>query len=305
MKCFESIVDFYEQCLNCESVQDVADSFKIGRRTVNRYLNKLQECDAEKYNHLKEVWRAKDYVRRQKRAESVEIPYRPKCSFNDHAFDELTPEVAYWLGFIASDGSVHKNRNTLTIGLQQQDKAHLESFLKFLNYSGDVKIRDAKLNNKRFPIAYVNINSKYIKKQLATYGIVPTKSNLDIDYLSYISDKCKLYFIFGYLDGDGHISSINTKSSSLTINILGNKKFINSIDEVMRNKFYFNGKIYQSNHNGTIKYTYVISTTSQCLQFLSKYIDCPYVLQRKLQKAKEWQYYYQNKTVPERFACKS
>ena len=109
--------------------------------------------------------------------------------------------------------------------------------------------------------AYVSIDSKYLKNRLAAYGIVPAKSNLDIDYLSYIPDEYKLYFIFGYLDGDGHISKIDRKPNRPVISIIGNNQFINHC------------------HDFLLQQGYV---------FLNQYLLFGTTLERKRQLAQQW-----------------
>jgi hypothetical protein len=51
------------------------------------------------------------------------------------AFDTLTPEAAYWLGFLFADGSVCTSRArvpSITLGLSACDREHVEQFRAFV-----------------------------------------------------------------------------------------------------------------------------------------------------------------------------
>ena len=47
----------------------------------------------------------------------------------------LTPESAYWLGMLASDGCVYENRNKIYIIAKEEDEGHIEEFRKFIKYT--------------------------------------------------------------------------------------------------------------------------------------------------------------------------
>lgn len=67
---------------------------------------------------------------------------------NEDIFRSVSsPKVAYWLGFLAADGSVHKSRNQLEIGLSIKDRRHLENFKDFLE-SKDLSILDKEVKCK-------------------------------------------------------------------------------------------------------------------------------------------------------------
>ena len=131
-----------------------------------------------------------------------------KYSLNSDIFNNLTKEGAYWLGVLASDGYVSKNKNIVTLCLKAEDRGHIQKFITFLEYSGKEKLRWVTCKDKKYPNYYVSITNKELKNSLLSYGIIDNKSNKDIDYLKYIPDDLKLFFIFGYLDGDGWV--INT-----------------------------------------------------------------------------------------------
>ncbi|MFG3422219.1 hypothetical protein [Micromonospora sp. NPDC048063] len=51
------------------------------------------------------------------------------------AFDELTPDACYWIGFLFADGSISYRRNhipQISVGLAERDRAHLLKLRTFL-----------------------------------------------------------------------------------------------------------------------------------------------------------------------------
>lgn len=287
MRYFESLDDFYKECFNHNSIKELCETLHIGRTTVNRYLRELKTRCPEKYFNLKIFWKAKYdencSIRASKKIDSI----RTKYTLDDSAFDTMTEESAYWLGMLASDGCVHKNKNKISINLQIKDKEHIEKFATFLSYSGDVKTRFIKTGNKRHEIAYFEFYSKHIKQKLSEYGIVSAKSNLDINYLTYIPDEYKLNFIFGYLDGDGHISSCDI-TSKVKIEILGNKTLIEDIHAIMNSAGILKAHIRIDNRFQVPKYNYIIQNMNDCLTFLNLYTCCPHILNRKKVNAEKW-----------------
>lgn len=122
----------------------------------------------------------------------------------ENAFDTWSPEMAYWLGFIASDGSVPALHNHISIILKLSDKEHLYKFKNFLNLP-DASMTET-VNNYRggkLKHAKVGFTNKHIKERLISLGLVPAKSHYDIDFLSYVPYQFRPYFILGYFDGDG------------------------------------------------------------------------------------------------------
>ena len=188
----------------------------------------------------------------------------------------------------ASDGCVHKTKNKISINAQERDKEHIESFAQFLKYSGQVNFRYAEAKGNKYPSVYLEIYSKYIKNKLSEYGIVPAKSNLDIDYLSFIPNEYKLNFIFGYFDGDGSILDIKIDKSTFRFEILGNYKFIKHIHNFMEENFNITGTIQKDTRYRCTKYKYQIFNSQKFLPILKEYIKYPYIIERKKKKVEAW-----------------
>ncbi len=121
--------------------------------------------------------------------------------FNRDAFKKESPETFYWIGFIMADGNIYrKNRkNKLSIDLKNDDKNHLEKFIKFLDYKNKKLTYNEKNNSIRF-----EVDSRTIVEDLKKYGITERKSLTATP--QNIPKKYVKDFILGYSDGDGCIS---------------------------------------------------------------------------------------------------
>jgi len=137
-------------------------------------------------------------------------------------FKEInTPEKAYWLGFIAADGNVYRNR--LQIGLAEKDRCHLILFAKAVCYSG--KIHEDKTGPKLI------IARKEIFNDLNSLGILPNKSlNLNASIFDKVPTNFLSAFMHGYFDGDGGFSK-RGKGGHFTL--LGNLSFLNKYREIL------------------------------------------------------------------------
>lgn len=114
----------------------------------------------------------------------------------DAAFRVLTPEAAYWLGFLMADGCVH-DETKITLALATKDRDHLEKFRGFLK--SDLRpIQTVPQTNS----CSLKIHSRQIVIDLERYGIVPRKSLIAVAKGGVESEPG---FWLGLLDGDGSI----------------------------------------------------------------------------------------------------
>lgn len=137
--------------------------------------------------------------------------YKRWISWNDHFFDELSPDAAYMLGFLVADGFVLNKLNPLRansrihqIGFHQKDPAILERIAGVLNYEGDLG------GSGNSPCKNLRLGSKYAWHIMTEkYGIPAGKEK---SYTVRIPDIVKEdhvmlpYFMRGLFDGDGHVS---------------------------------------------------------------------------------------------------
>jgi hypothetical protein len=126
---------------------------------------------------------------------------------------------SYWLGMMATDGTVHHRRTRIELSLK--DKEHVEKFRNYL--SPNLKIYHLFHNKYGSPIYRVCFSNKGIYDDLVAIGITPQKSST-LNYKGVIDYD----FLRGVIDGDGTIFvgkkdsyiAIYSKSRSFIVNIL-------------------------------------------------------------------------------------
>lgn len=114
-------------------------------------------------------------------------------SVKDDAFDILTPEICYWIGFIYADGHIEKSRPRITVTLMEKDFSHLE---KLANLIG-CDVRQVKGGYYRIAFSSQKIYNRLLQLGFTnrkTWDITPHES------LKYSRD-----FWRGVVDGDGWI----------------------------------------------------------------------------------------------------
>ena len=206
----------------------------------------------------------------------------------ENIFSEISSDnQAYWLGFLAADGSV--NGNQLQIGLSTKDIEHLYRFKEFTGTENQIytKMNHCSNNGKYYSASYINFRNQSIIFDLESYGIIKDKSHQNIDFLSYIPVEYKKPFILGYFDGDGWFT--NTERSS-DFGFCGNFELINSISKYLAEIFNWEKSltITQETHS---KITFRIDTQNRykIKDFLNLYLSyenkCD-LLKRKLNTAK-------------------
>lgn len=132
---------------------------------------------------------------------NVEIRNKSEASrqfrFNENAFATITPESAYWIGFLMADGCI-ASENTLQIELREKDKNHLKKLKTFLK--SEHRILQPPCAKKRGACRFTVRSDKLIK-DLMKYGIVRKKS-LTCKVIGLENNRD---FWRGVMDGDGNI----------------------------------------------------------------------------------------------------
>ena len=146
-------------------------------------------------------------IRDHKTATTLQNKTRAKNKKEDF-FSIESPNMAWLMGFIASDGTIRKNSNEIKITLALKDKEILEKIKEVLELETEVK--EFQTSNGYDACTLVWTCEQH-KKDLAKYNITPAKTfiltpPIELDKKYYID------YIRGYFDGDGSINLIKNSN---------------------------------------------------------------------------------------------
>ena len=218
-----------------------------------------------------------------------------KYQLDETYFDTVdTPNKAYILGFLHSDGSNSVNKSTISLSLQEEDREILEKIRLELNSDKPLDFLDYS-NKHDFGYSYKNqyrltIFSKHMCKQLNEKGIVPNKS-LVIGFPNWLNEDLLSHYIRGVYDGDGSIcqSYRNENNLPVIVTITATDMFCNGLKNICSKILNINSGIYDAScHNGITK-VFTISGRNVCKIFLDWiYKDADLFLQRKYNRYCEY-----------------
>jgi len=133
------------------------------------------------------------------------VESRRRCRIQHSALDELTPEAAYWCGFLFADGNVHRvsttRQPTVGVGVAERDGGHLEKLRSFLGSTHKIII------SKRSPLSYhFRVASTQLAERLCELGRYegPIASEL----------AASRHFWRGLVDGDGSLGCYRKRPGS-------------------------------------------------------------------------------------------
>jgi hypothetical protein len=259
----EQLIDIKYSYLNGESSVKIGKKYGCSHKIILKALHKMEvEVDQKRF------------VRKYK--------------LNEHYFDIIdTPNKAYILGFLHSDGCNNLDKATISISLQEDDKDILEKMrleigsekpLEFIDYS----------NKHDFGYTYKNqyrllMFSTHMCNQLNDKGIIPNKS-LTIGFPTWLDKDLISHYVRGVFDGDGSISNyyINENNTHINITITATEDFCNELKDTCKNTLNINASIYDAScHNGVTK-VFTLSGRNVVKTFLDWiYKDANLFLQRK------------------------
>lgn len=202
----QEVIDkiIYDYTINKYGLIKTGKNNGVGERIVRRVLleNKI-------------------YIRSRSEAAIVSNIQRRQFNVDDNYFSTENSNMAYLLGFLASDGTVDKKNNRIKIWLSSIDKEFLIKIKEELKYEGDI-LNYITVNG--FSVSELTFTSQQIKKDLARYNIVPNKT-FTFKFPKNLNKKYWIDFIRGYFDGDGSVSTagnnaIRWQICSATKNVL-------------------------------------------------------------------------------------
>lgn len=130
-------------------------------------------------------------------------PYR-LYTLDESAFDVMTAEAAYWVGFLMADGCVfHRAKGSprISITLKGADKGHLYKFRRFLGSNAPIRTFVRNGGFGRRSQTEFGVKSQRLADALRTYGVVPRKTATA--RVRLLADN--RHFWRGVIDGDGWI----------------------------------------------------------------------------------------------------
>ena len=170
----DKVIELYETGHSQLYIEQV---LKMTRKTI-RELLKSKDVD---YRSKSEQWRI-----------------RYGNTLREDAFDTITPDSAYWIGMLYTDGHIGSGKRGYNIefGLHEQDKEHLQKYIDFLGSSNSIQ------DDKRGCYCRVRIGSQKLFESLQKLGFTNQKS---YDAVPHKSVQNSRDFWRGCIDGDGGV----------------------------------------------------------------------------------------------------
>ena len=234
-------------------------------------------------NELNVDWSTikRDLISRNIEIQTKRNQYNSSNGIDNNLFREIKDsDSAYWLGFLYADGSVRKNRNEITLDLQEQDRQTVEDFHNYCKNKNSIRTHKIVRNGKTY-ISYTSgFSNAQVKNNLINLGCVPKKSLiLTFPTEQQVPQKFIYDFVRGYIDGDGYVQYDYNKHRYRII-ILGTKEFLQGL--IQRLGLFEHYSISQDKNSNI--YILTILKKENVFNFLVKlYENSKYHLQRKFE----------------------
>lgn len=210
------------------------------------------------------------------------IKENKKYQVNENYFREIdTPEKAYFLGLLFSDGNNNEKTGVVRISLQEEDSYILDTFNKYI-YQNDRPLYHTEIKGYKSS-SCLAICNRTISNDLKILGCVGNKS-LTLDFPNINNNFIK-HFIRGYFDGDG--SAIVDARGNFTFQLIGTKKFITKTKEILSDSLSLNDNKICKNIKNKKNPLYVLrySSKKDCLKLREwLYEETEIFLKRKFNK---------------------
>lgn len=145
-------------------------------------------------------------LRTQREATILRNKRLKKYDNNSNYFSTESPNMAYIMGFIAADGTIRKDSNSIKITVSRRDR---ELLVKIKEEVGiEVEVKDYTTNQGYNCSTLVWTDQKH-KEDLAKYSIVPEKTFI-LQPPTNLKREYWIDYIRGYFDGDGSINNIKS-----------------------------------------------------------------------------------------------
>ncbi len=147
------------------------------------------------------------------------VAIRGKHSLREGAFDDLTADAAYWIGFLFADGTIHFREGLkpqIGVGLSKRDREHLVRLRDFLGSTH--AISDISSNQS----CIFTVRSERLANRLLALG----RYNDSIDRGLATSR----HFWRGVMDGDGSVGEYGGKAQA---RLFGKRQLLEAFNEFL------------------------------------------------------------------------
>lgn len=178
---------------------------------------------------------------------------RREYSVDQHAFDMLTSDSAYWAGMLITDGCIcDESSLRLLLSLKRTDEGHLIKLKEFLKSNHPIHYGKPSTSGAKGQ-AILSIRSSRLCGSLVQYGVFPRKT-----HIAKAPDRLSRnpHFWRGCVDGDGTVMLAKSKRSTLgftpvvilcgaSLSLIEQfSSFANSVCETSRTKIQFGRGVY-------------------------------------------------------------
>lgn len=133
------------------------------------------------------------------------------------AFDTMTPDALYWIGFLYADGHIEKKAQAIKLTLSERDKEHLEKLNQFLGGFLNINdvtpkvVKDTLLKGQKTfggKMFRIGVTDEKLYNALRRLGFTSTKT---VGIIPHELLKHSKDFWRGVIDGDGWLTVSRTK----------------------------------------------------------------------------------------------
>lgn len=229
---------------NCSKKSILSYAKKIGFK--NEYIGSLNETQKQEIIKLYETKSSAELAKEYgvHRGQITKIWFdqglcgksKNRYYLNDTYFENIdTPDKAYFVGLLASDGNVFKRKNgdsksIIKISLQKQDRKILDVFRLYIE--SDKPIYEHERDKKNHSdICTFEIVSDKIANDLLKYNITQNKTY--VFSTPILPKELMSHYFRGYFDGDGSITCANNKLHTPSSYVVRMSGYIHNL-EIMK-----------------------------------------------------------------------
>ena len=201
-----------------------------------------------------------------------------KVYTDENFFNGWSHELAYFIGWMASDGNISEENNTFRI--TSTDIKHLENLFSLFSYGWTTTIRewDKEKYPNYNPAGTISIAREDIMNRLIDYGIPPNKSL--IMEMPYIPSKYMRDFVRGVFEGDGCITFSSIISPKIVF-ATGSERFAYGLGKAIEKQTGLKVHVYVDKKNTwTLEYN-SITSVKMLFKYMYEGVPSELILKRK------------------------